>query len=149
VGLVGLVGLVGPAQAFLAVISLAGALDEDSGPLCTSPCTQRSTVLPRLPWLVGYKRLGSERSARVLVDYRLLPDDERAEWVRVMRARARRDAEVLTPRPGQPIYGLAAPALTPAAVTRYQALVCRSGACGAPGCCPRTLRPIHLPTPSR
>jgi hypothetical protein len=51
---------------------------------------------------------------------RLLPDDQRGEWVRVMRARARRDAEVLTSRPGQPIYGLAAPALTPAAVTQYQ-----------------------------
>ena len=51
---------------------------------------------------------------------RLLPDDQRGEWVRAMRARARRDAEVLTPRPGQPIYGLAAPALTPAAVTQYQ-----------------------------
>jgi hypothetical protein len=51
---------------------------------------------------------------------RLLPDDQRGEWVREMRARARRDAEVLTPRPGQPIYGLAAPALRPAAVTQYQ-----------------------------
>ena len=51
---------------------------------------------------------------------RLLPDDQRGEWVRAMRERARRDAEVLTPRPGQPIYGLAAPALTPAAVTQYQ-----------------------------
>jgi hypothetical protein len=34
---------------------------------------------------------------------RLQPDDERSEWLRVMRERARRDAEVLTPRPGQPI----------------------------------------------
>jgi hypothetical protein len=51
---------------------------------------------------------------------RLLSDDERAEWLRVMRERARRDAEVLTPRPGQPIYGLAGPALTPAAVTQYE-----------------------------
>ena len=51
---------------------------------------------------------------------RLLPDDERGEWLRAMRERARRDAEALTPRPGQPIYGLAAPALTPAAVTQYQ-----------------------------
>ncbi len=37
-----------------------------------------------------------------------------------MRARAQRDAELLTPRPGTPIYGLAAPALTSAAVTQYQ-----------------------------
>jgi hypothetical protein len=51
---------------------------------------------------------------------RLLPDGQRGEWARAMRARARRDAEVLTPRPGQPIYGLAGPALTSAAVTQYQ-----------------------------
>jgi hypothetical protein len=51
---------------------------------------------------------------------RLMSDDERGEWLRAMRERARRDAQALTPRPGQPIYGLAAPDLTPAAVTEYQ-----------------------------
>ncbi|HEX4091582.1 MAG TPA: hypothetical protein VHZ33_22950 [Trebonia sp.] len=48
---------------------------------------------------------------------REVPEEEHAEWVRRLRERARLDAEALIPRPGFPIYGLAAPALTPAAVT--------------------------------
>jgi hypothetical protein len=51
---------------------------------------------------------------------RVLRDDEADERLRMLREQARRDAEALTPRPGQPIYGLAAPALTPAYVTQYQ-----------------------------
>jgi hypothetical protein len=51
---------------------------------------------------------------------REVPDDERAEHLRLLREQARRDAEALAPRPGHPVYGLAAPALTPAAVTQYQ-----------------------------
>jgi hypothetical protein len=38
----------------------------------------------------------------------------------MLREQAQRDAEVLAPRPGHPVYGLAAPSLTPAAVTQYQ-----------------------------
>ena len=51
---------------------------------------------------------------------REVPDDERAEYLRMLREQARRDAEALAPRPGRPVYGLAAPSLTPAAVTQYQ-----------------------------
>ena len=51
---------------------------------------------------------------------REVPDDERAEYLRMLREQARRDAEALAPRPGHPVYGLAAPSLTPAAVTQYQ-----------------------------
>ena len=51
---------------------------------------------------------------------REVPEDERAERLRMLREQARRDAEALTPRPGHPVYGLAAPSLTPAAVTQYQ-----------------------------
>ena len=48
---------------------------------------------------------------------REIPEEERGEWVRMLREQARRDAEELVPRPGFPIYGVAAPALTPATVT--------------------------------
>jgi len=51
---------------------------------------------------------------------REVPDDERAEHLRLLREQADRDAEALAPRPGHPVYGLAAPSLTPAAVTQYQ-----------------------------
>jgi hypothetical protein len=47
---------------------------------------------------------------------RLVPDGEHPEWMRLLREQARRDAEALVPRPGFPVYGLAAPVLTPAAV---------------------------------
>ena len=42
------------------------------------------------------------------------PDDEYREWVRRRRDQSRRDAESLVPRPDYPVYGLAAPTLTPA-----------------------------------
>ena len=42
------------------------------------------------------------------------PDDEYREWVRRLRDQSRRDAESLVPRPDYPVFGLAAPALTPA-----------------------------------
>jgi len=42
------------------------------------------------------------------------PDDEYRAWVRRLRDQSRRDAESLVPRPDYPVYGLAAPALTPA-----------------------------------
>jgi hypothetical protein len=51
---------------------------------------------------------------------REVPDDERAEHLRLLREQASRDAEALAPRPGHPVYGLAAPSLTPAFVTQYQ-----------------------------
>src|SRR3984957_17563855 len=41
-------------------------------------------------------------------------DDEYREWVRRLRDQSRRDAESLVPRPDYPVYGLAAPILTPA-----------------------------------
>jgi hypothetical protein len=41
-------------------------------------------------------------------------DDEYREWVRRLRDQSRRDAESLVPRPDYPVFGLAAPALTPA-----------------------------------
>ena len=44
-------------------------------------------------------------------------DDEYPDFIRRLRERARRDADELVPRPGHPIYGLAAPPLTPAAVS--------------------------------
>jgi hypothetical protein len=47
---------------------------------------------------------------------RQVPDGELPEWKRMLRDRARRDAEELVPRPGYPIYGLATPVVTPAAV---------------------------------
>jgi len=42
------------------------------------------------------------------------PDDEYREWVRRLRDQSRRDAESLVPRPDYPVFGLAAPTLTPA-----------------------------------
>jgi len=50
---------------------------------------------------------------------REVPDDEHGAWVRAMRERARLDAEELVPRPGHLVYGLAAPALRPAALEDY------------------------------
>jgi hypothetical protein len=41
-------------------------------------------------------------------------DDEYREWVRRLRDQSRRDAGSLVPRPDYPVYGLAAPTLTPA-----------------------------------
>jgi hypothetical protein len=41
-------------------------------------------------------------------------DDEYREWVRRLGDQSRRDGESLVPRPDYPVYGLAAPALTPA-----------------------------------
>jgi hypothetical protein len=41
------------------------------------------------------------------------PDDEYREWVRRLRDQSRRDAESLVPRPDYPVFGLAAPTLTP------------------------------------
>jgi hypothetical protein len=48
---------------------------------------------------------------------REVPEEERGEWLRRLREQARRDAEALVPRPGFPIYGVAAPTLMPATVT--------------------------------
>ncbi len=48
---------------------------------------------------------------------REVPEEERGEWVQRLREQARRDAEELVPRPGFPIYGVAAPELTPATLT--------------------------------
>jgi hypothetical protein len=42
------------------------------------------------------------------------PDEEYRAWVRRLRDQSRRDAESLVPRPDYPVFGLAAPALTPA-----------------------------------
>ena len=41
-------------------------------------------------------------------------DDEYRERVRRLRDQSRRDAESIVPRPDYPVYGLAAPTLTPA-----------------------------------
>jgi hypothetical protein len=46
-----------------------------------------------------------------------VPDEEYPEFVRRLREQARRDAEELVPRPGFPVFGLAAPSLTPAFVS--------------------------------
>jgi hypothetical protein len=51
---------------------------------------------------------------------RELSDDEHDERLQMIREQARRDAEALAPRPGRPIYALAAPSLTPVDVTQYQ-----------------------------
>ena len=51
---------------------------------------------------------------------REIPEPEHAEWVRRMRELARRDAEELVPRPLFPVFGLAAPALRPAALAQFQ-----------------------------
>lgn len=48
---------------------------------------------------------------------RVVPDDEYPEFIRRLREQARRDAEELVPRPGFPVFGLAAPSLTPALVS--------------------------------
>jgi len=49
---------------------------------------------------------------------RVVPDDEYPEFIRRLREQARRDAGELVPRPGFPVYGLAAPSLTPAVVSQ-------------------------------
>ena len=90
-------------------------LGEDSGSLCTAGCTQRSTVL-----LSAEEGLAAGAAARYCLSMREVPEDERDEHLRMLREQAQRDAEVLAPRPGHPVYGLAAPSLTPAAVTQYQ-----------------------------
>jgi hypothetical protein len=48
---------------------------------------------------------------------RVVPDDEYPEFIRRLREQARRDAEELVPRPGFPIFGLAAPSPSPAFVS--------------------------------
>jgi hypothetical protein len=48
---------------------------------------------------------------------RVVHDDEYPEFIRRLREQARRDADELVPRPGFPVYGLAAPSLTPAVVS--------------------------------
>lgn len=51
---------------------------------------------------------------------RIVPADESGDaWRRAQRDQARREEEILAPRPGHPIYGLSAPSLTPAAVTGH------------------------------
>lgn len=49
-----------------------------------------------------------------------MPGPEHDEWVRRMRAVARQDAEDMVPRPGFPVFGVAAPALAPAALASYE-----------------------------
>lgn len=49
-----------------------------------------------------------------------MSDSERGEWERRRREQDRRDAETLVPRPGCPLYGVAAPSLTPASVVEHQ-----------------------------
>jgi hypothetical protein len=46
------------------------------------------------------------------------PDDVSRAWVQRLRDQSRRDAESLVPRPDYPVYGLAAPTLTPAVLLR-------------------------------
>jgi hypothetical protein len=53
---------------------------------------------------------------------RMVPEDEPGAGQRLIREQARRDAETLVPRPGHPVYGLSAPALTPAALTESSAV---------------------------
>jgi hypothetical protein len=50
----------------------------------------------------------------------MVPEGERPDLPSMIRAQARLDAEMLVPRPGYPILGLAAPELTPALVSGYQ-----------------------------
>jgi hypothetical protein len=50
----------------------------------------------------------------------VMRDDDGSEWRRLLRERARRDAEELVPRPGYPIYGLASPVLRPVIVSESQ-----------------------------
>ena len=50
----------------------------------------------------------------------MVPKDESGDaWRRLRREHSQRAAETLVPRPGHPIYGVAAPSLTPAAVTGH------------------------------
>jgi len=49
---------------------------------------------------------------------RVVHDDEYPEFIRRLREQARGDASELVPRPGVPVYGLAAPSLTPAVVSQ-------------------------------
>src|SRR5277367_6354985 len=42
------------------------------------------------------------------------PDGEYRAWVQRLRDQSRREAESLVPRPDYPVFGLAAPTLTPA-----------------------------------
>jgi hypothetical protein len=51
---------------------------------------------------------------------RVVHDDEYPEFIRRLREQARRDADELVPRPGCPVYGLAAPSLTPAVVAQTE-----------------------------
>lgn len=51
-----------------------------------------------------------------------MADDAHGEWVRRLREQSRRDAESLVPRPGYPVYGLAAPGLTPGALMTSEQL---------------------------
>jgi hypothetical protein len=53
---------------------------------------------------------------------RMVPEGEPGAGQRAIREQARRDAEMLVPRSGHPIYGLGAPSLTPAAVTETSAV---------------------------
>jgi len=46
-------------------------------------------------------------------------EEERDAWIRALRERARQDVEDMVPRPRHPVYGLAAPALTPAALAEH------------------------------
>jgi hypothetical protein len=51
---------------------------------------------------------------------RLIPDDESGEaWRRLRREHAQQEAQLLVPRPGHPIYGLAAPPLPSAGLTGH------------------------------
>jgi hypothetical protein len=50
----------------------------------------------------------------------MVPEGEQPDFIRLLREQARQNAEVLVPRPGYPILGLAEPALTPAAVSGFQ-----------------------------
>ena len=51
---------------------------------------------------------------------RVVHDDEYPEFIRRLREQASRDADELVPRPGFPVYGLAAPSLTPAVVAQTE-----------------------------
>jgi hypothetical protein len=48
-------------------------------------------------------------------------DDEYRAWVQGLRDQSRRDAESLVPRPDYPVFGLAAPTLTPAVLLHQSA----------------------------
>jgi hypothetical protein len=57
--------------------------------------------------------------APILGGMREVPGAEHDEWVRRMRALARQDAEEMVPRPGFPVFGLAAPEPRPAALASF------------------------------